>query len=152
RGFRPGSDVGGPLRGLRNDHSLGSPTPGPSRTRGELGVGTLILANERLRPPLQRPFRAGLRIVLARLRFFVLLGAVLLLVAAWPWLRNHWEKLTRPAAPELAVSGDTEYWCPMCPGVVSDWPGKCPVCKMDLIRRRKAEMTPLPDGTLSRMQ
>ena len=100
----------------------------------------------------QQPVASGLRVALARLRFFLLLGTVLVVVAAWPWLRNSWDKLTRPAAPEVAISGDTEYWCPMCPGVVSDWPNKCPVCKMDLIRRRKGAMTPLPDGTLARMQ
>ncbi len=40
----------------------------------------------------------------------------------------------------------------MCPGVVSDWPGKCPVCNMALVRRVKGEMTPLPDGVIARMQ
>ena len=47
---------------------------------------------------------------------------------------------------------DTEYWCPMCPGVVSDWPSKCPVCSMSLVRREKGEMTPLPDGVVARVQ
>ena len=51
-----------------------------------------------------------------------------------------------------AVSSDTEYWCPMCPGVVSDWPTKCPVCSMTLVRRQKGEMTPLPDGVVARVQ
>jgi YHS domain-containing protein len=40
----------------------------------------------------------------------------------------------------------------MCPGVVSDWPSKCPVCNMTLVRRKKGEATPLPDGVLARMQ
>jgi hypothetical protein len=95
---------------------------------------------------------AGLRIALARLRFFLLLGAVLLLVAAWPTLRNLWDKLTGPPGLKAFVAGDTEYWCPMCLGVLSDWPGKCPVCHMALVRRKKGEMTPLPDGVLARMQ
>jgi hypothetical protein len=93
-----------------------------------------------------------LRIALARLRFVLLLGAVLLVVAAWPTLRNLWDKLTAPPGPEAAISPDTEYWCPMCPGVVSDWPSKCPVCHMTLVRRKKGEMTPLPDGVVARMQ
>src|SRR5262249_46350772 len=40
----------------------------------------------------------------------------------------------------------------MCPGVASDWPGKCPVCHMTLVLRQKGEMTPLPDGVVARMQ
>jgi hypothetical protein len=40
----------------------------------------------------------------------------------------------------------------MCPGVLSDWPGKCPVCSMALVRRKKGEAVPLPDGVLARMQ
>lgn len=94
----------------------------------------------------------GTRIAVARLRFFLLLGAVLLVLGYWPLLRNVWDNLTGPAARNAGVSGDTEYWCPMCPGVLSDWPGKCPVCHMSLIQRQKGEMTPLPDGVVARMQ
>jgi YHS domain-containing protein len=50
------------------------------------------------------------------------------------------------------VSGDTEYYCPMDPGVVSDWPAKCGVCNMTLVRRMRGDMGPLPDGVLARMQ
>jgi hypothetical protein len=96
--------------------------------------------------------KSALKIAVARLRFFLLLGGVLLVVGAWPWLRNTWDRLTLPPAADMAISGDTEYWCPMCPGVVGDWPGKCPVCKMDLVRRKKGDMTPTTDGTLPRMQ
>ncbi len=94
----------------------------------------------------------GVRIAVVRLRFLLLLGTALLIVAAWPTLRNHWDRLTGPAAVESAISPDTEYWCPMCPGVVSDWPGKCPVCHMSLVRRQKGDMTPLPDGVVARVQ
>lgn len=92
------------------------------------------------------------RIVTARLRFFLMLGVVLAVVAGWPTLRNYWDRLTRPHGANPAISSDTEFWCPMCPGVLSDWPGKCPVCHMALIRRQKGEMTPLPDGVVARMQ
>jgi hypothetical protein len=102
--------------------------------------------------PWRRPVLAGFRIALARLRFFLLLGGVLLVVAAWPTLRNLWDKLTGPAGLGVAVSADTEYWCPMCPGVVSEWPGKCPVCHMSLVVRQKGDMTPLPDGVVARLQ
>src|SRR4051794_20596832 len=74
-------------------------------------------------------------------------------MAYWPWVRNHWDRLVRPGSGlDAAVSQDTEYWCPMCPGVVSDWPAKCPVCHMALVRRKKGEPVPLPDGVVARMQ
>jgi hypothetical protein len=103
------------------------------------------------------PPRAGLAlraaaVVLARGRFVLLVGGLLALIAAWPYLQNQWDKLTRSAPPPGAVASNTEYWCPMCPGVVSDWPSKCPVCNMTLVRRLKDEMTPRPDGAVPRMQ
>jgi hypothetical protein len=96
-----------------------------------------------------RLFAQGL---LVRLRFPLLLAGVLLLIAGWPWLRNRWDRLTGHAGIDTSVSPDTEYWCPMCPGVVSGWPAKCPVCHMALVRRKKGEATPLPDGVVARMQ
>jgi Cu(I)/Ag(I) efflux system membrane fusion protein len=97
-------------------------------------------------------FATAAGLTLARLRFILLLVGVLALVAVWPTLRNHWDKLTGPPPLAAAVSMDTEFWCPMCPGVVSEWPGRCPVCRMTLVRRQKGDMTPLPDGVLARMQ
>jgi len=97
------------------------------------------------------PWKAA-GIVLVRGRFVFLVGALLALIAVWPFLRNSWDKLTRLSPPAGAISTDTEYWCPMCPGVVSDWPSKCPVCSMTLVRRPKGDMTPLPDGTVPRVQ
>lgn len=40
----------------------------------------------------------------------------------------------------------------MCPGVESEWPGKCPVCHMDLVQRTKGEAIILPEGVVARMQ
>lgn len=97
-------------------------------------------------------FAAAAQVAVARLRFPLLLGVLFLGAAAWPTLRNWWDTLTLPPPPAAAVSPDTEYWCPMCPGIVSDWPTKCPVCQMALIRRQKGEATPLPDGVVARMQ
>jgi hypothetical protein len=51
-----------------------------------------------------------------------------------------------------AISADTEYFCPMDPGVLSDWPGKCGICNMALVRRKKGEAVALPDGVMARMQ
>lgn len=105
------------------------------------------------RSPARRSAWLAVRVLLVRLRFFLVLAAVLLLVGYWHVLRDYWERLTRsPAAAPGAISRDTEYWCPMCPGVISDWPGKCPICNMALVRRKKGEATPLPDGVLARMQ
>jgi hypothetical protein len=98
-------------------------------------------------------WRFTARALLVRLRFPLLVGGVVLLLAAWPWLRNHWDHLTRRGTGiDTSISGDTEYWCPMCPGVLSAWPEKCPVCHMALVRRKKGEATPLPDGVVARMQ
>lgn len=103
--------------------------------------------------PTRRSLWLAARVLLVRLRFFLVLAAVLLLVGYWHVLRNYFDRLTRSStASGGAISADTEYWCPMCPGVVSDWPGKCPVCNMKLVRRKKGEAVPLPDGVLARMQ
>ena len=91
-------------------------------------------------------------VLLARARFLLLVGGLLGVIAGWPILTNYWEKLTRSPQTSGAISADTEYWCPMCPGVVSDWSTKCPVCNMSLVRRLKGEMTPLPDGIVARVQ
>jgi len=91
--------------------------------------------------------------LLVRLRFPLLVLGVVALVAYWPWVRNQWDRLTKPKSGlDAAVSLDTEYWCPMCPGVLSEWPAKCPVCHMALVRRKKGEPVALPDGVVARMQ
>jgi hypothetical protein len=90
-----------------------------------------------------------------RLRFLVVLAVAFAVVGRWDALRNRWDRLVRAGvggeAPG-AVSADTEYFCPMDPGVVSDWPGKCGVCNMALVRRRKGEAAALPSGVVARMQ
>jgi hypothetical protein len=109
----------------------------------------------RAHPELPRkPVALAVRILLVRLRFLAVPLVAFLLVAFWPVLRNLSETLTRhrhdPAAE--AISQNTEYFCPMCPGVVSDWPGKCPVCNMALVRRQRGEAVALPNGVVARMQ
>src|SRR5206468_1818367 len=103
--------------------------------------------------PRRRRLLTAAQIVLVRLRFLFALVAILLLVGYWDVARNYWDKVTRPVgSSSTPVSLDTEYWCPMCPGVLSEWPGKCPVCNMALVRRKKGEAVPLPDGVVARMQ
>jgi hypothetical protein len=102
-----------------------------------------------------RTLRLAWQVVSVRLRFLAVLAVAFLVVGQWDVLRNYWDRLTRAAGGTegtQAVSLDTEYFCPMCPGVLSDWPSKCPVCNMALVRRKKGEAVPLPDGVVARMQ
>jgi hypothetical protein len=102
-----------------------------------------------------RTLRLAWQVVYVRLRFLVVLAVAFLVVGQWHVLRNYWDRLTRSTGGmegSQAVSLDTEYFCPMCPGVLSDWPSKCPVCNMALVRRKKGEAVPLPDGVVARMQ
>jgi hypothetical protein len=94
----------------------------------------------------------ALRVLFARLRFVLVFGLMFLVIGNWERLRSTWERLTTSARIEETISSNIEYFCPMDPGVLSDWPDKCPVCNMTLVRRSKAEMSPLPDGTVARMQ
>lgn len=107
---------------------------------------------------LKRPGRTAqiFRAVQVRLRFVIVLATAFLVVGLWGNLRNHWDtwwhRLAGSHSIEHAVSLDTEYFCPMCPGVVSDWPAICPVCSMDLVRRKKGDAALLPEGVVARMQ
>ncbi len=90
-----------------------------------------------------------------RLRFFLGIGLLAILATTWPWIRVAWDYLlsmTRSTSHESVVSGDTEYFCPMDPGVISGWPAICPICNMDLITRKKSDAKLLPEGVVSRMQ
>ncbi len=90
-----------------------------------------------------------------RARFLIALAVAFVVVGRWDVLRTYWDRWTAPAAREAAmgaVSADTEYFCPMEPGVVSDWPAKCPICHMTLVRRKKGDMGPLPSGVIARVQ
>jgi hypothetical protein len=100
--------------------------------------------------------RTALRVVQVRLRIPAILLISAIVVGRWDMIRNHYDKLTRPGLdPSIAaqaVSSDTEYFCPMDPGVISDWPGKCGICNMALVRRKRGEAAALPDGVVARMQ
>jgi Cu(I)/Ag(I) efflux system membrane fusion protein len=96
------------------------------------------------------------RAVQVRLRFVAVLAAAFLVIGLWGNLRNYWDTLTHTFSgshvAEHSISADTEYFCPMDPGVISDWPAICPVCNMDLVRRKKGEAVLLPEGVVARMQ
>jgi multidrug efflux pump subunit AcrA (membrane-fusion protein) len=134
--------------GNRRDGTAGDDTP-PARVPGQ--VGSI--------PAPVHGFGWKLWLVLktlqARLRFVVLLAAIGGLIAYWDTLSAYYEKWTRPAGEAEAASPDTEYFCPMHPFIVRDKPGeKCPICHMDLAKRKKgtAQAEPLPPGTVSRVQ
>lgn len=101
-------------------------------------------------------FRFGLRVMQVRLRFVIVVVVAFLVVGQWGTLRNQfdaaWHRLTGRHSLSHGVSSDTEYFCPMCPGVLSTWPAICPVCNMDLVRRKKSEAVLLPEGIVARMQ
>jgi membrane fusion protein, copper/silver efflux system len=106
--------------------------------------------------PVWQKVRSALKLVQVRLRIPVVLVVAAVVVGRWDVIRNYWDKLTRLTSPESIashpVSADTEYFCPMDPGVVSDWPGRCGVCNMALVRRKRGEAVALPDGVVARMQ
>lgn len=111
------------------------------------------------RPAAARPLgrlRAALKMAEVRLRLPAVLVCAALVVGRWDVLRDRFNRLTRQSTPESiaghAISADTEYFCPMDPGVLSEWPGRCGVCNMALVRRKKGEATLLPDGVVARMQ
>jgi hypothetical protein len=97
-----------------------------------------------------------LHLAQVRLRLPIILIVAAIVVGQWDLIRNYWDRLTRVVYPESialqAVSSDTEYFCPMDPGVISDWPSKCGVCNMSLVRRKRGEAVSLPDGVVARMQ
>lgn len=100
-------------------------------------------------------WRLLLRGVEVRLRFLIMLGLLGSVMVGWPWLRAGWERtstLWTRHKHNVAVSGDTEFFCPMDPGVISAWPAICPVCNMDLITRKKTDAVLLPEGVVARMQ
>lgn len=97
-----------------------------------------------------------LKALQVRLRFVIVLVVAFVVVGQWGVLRNYWDRLRHRIAggnsASHMVSDDTEYFCPMDPGVISDWPAICPVCNMDLVRRKKGDAIALPDGVVARMQ
>lgn len=106
-------------------------------------------------PPTWRRGVAGaLRILQVRLRLLGIIAVAFLVVGNWEYLRTWFDRLTSSGSGEApqAVSSNTEYFCPMDPGVLSDWPAKCPICNMSLVRREKGGTAQLPEGVESRMQ
>jgi Cu(I)/Ag(I) efflux system membrane fusion protein len=97
-----------------------------------------------------------LKVVQARLRFVAILAAVGCVIGFWDNISNYYEKWTRPLyGQKTEASSEFEYFCPMHPSIVrDDNKEKCPICHMDLAKRKRGtgEPEPLPPGTVSRVQ
>lgn len=107
-------------------------------------------------PQLRQYLIFAFKALQVRLRFILLLVAAFVVVGQWDRLRTGWDTLLAAvwghAAAHDSVSSDIEFFCPMDPGVINDWPSICPVCNMVLVRRKKGAMAALPEGVVARMQ
>ena len=111
---------------------------------------------DRPAPALRRALAFALGLGWMRLRFVAAVAALFLVIVLWRHMGGYWDQtlawFSGTPAHEGGVSPDTEYFCPMCPGVLSAWPEKCPVCKMPLVRRAIGSAQLLPEGVTARMQ
>jgi membrane fusion protein, copper/silver efflux system len=125
-------------------------------TRIEPGSASDAWSTSRAPGPIWQRAGSSLKLAQVRLRIPIVLVVAALVVGRWDVIRNYWDRLTRGTLTESialhAVSSDTEYFCPMDPGVLSDWPGRCGICNMTLVRRKRGEAVALPDGVVARMQ
>jgi RND family efflux transporter MFP subunit len=102
-------------------------------------------------------FRFAILVKLARLRFIAILAAIGLLIVNWNVLVAYYAKWTRPLrSDEQAADSEYEYYCTMHPNFVTENPKeKCPICAMNLTRRKKgkaAQVEALPPGVVDRRQ
>ena len=94
-----------------------------------------------------------LKVLEIRLRFVAILVITALAVGYWDNIVNYWERWTRkPMSEGAQTESEFEYTCGMHPFVVRDKPGKCPICGMDLSKRKRGEAGALQAGTLARVQ
>lgn len=106
-------------------------------------------------PPSATGYWQLLKVIGARLRFIAILVVIGVVLGSWTTITSYYEKWTRSGAEKDAASSDTEWYCPMHPFIVRDnRKEKCPVCHMDLAKRKKGagDGEPLPAGTVSRVQ
>jgi len=102
-------------------------------------------------------FRFVILVKLARLRFIAILAVIGVLIVKWDTLVAYYAKWTRPLrGDEHATDSAYEYYCAMHPNFVTDNPKeKCPICAMNLTRRKKdeaAQAEALPPGEVLRHQ
>lgn len=98
-----------------------------------------------------------IRFLEIRLRFIAILIVTALIVGYWDHIENYYERWQRHRAgvstqEEGAAHSEFEYYCGMHPFVVRDTPGKCPICGMDLVQRKRGAASTLPEGVFARVQ
>ena len=101
-----------------------------------------------------------LKFIEIRLRFIFILAITALVVGYWDHLQNYYERWQRTHQVQEsadhketeAATQEFEFYCGMHPFVVRDRAGKCPICGMDLVQRKKGDPVALPEGTLARVQ
>ncbi|MBM3333144.1 efflux RND transporter periplasmic adaptor subunit [Candidatus Sumerlaeota bacterium] len=103
-----------------------------------------------------------LKLLEIRLRFVAILVVTALVVGYWDNIQNYYERWQRTRLAQTAevhkghvegvAESEFEFFCPMHPFVVRDRAGKCPICGMDLVQRKKGAPARLPEGTLTRVQ
>jgi RND family efflux transporter MFP subunit len=87
-----------------------------------------------------------------RLRFIFIFVAIGLVVGNWERIVNHATRLFE-IGRKAAGAGEFEWYCPMHPSVVRESDKeKCPICFMNLSRRRRGEEPKLPPGVRARLQ
>ena len=99
-------------------------------------------------------FWFAVKVVEVRMRFVAVLVISGALIGYWDVIKNHYDKYTRPAGAVAAAAAKAtvEYFCPMHTFIVRDHFGKCPICGMDLVKRKKGEKEDLPAGVVARVQ
>jgi len=101
-------------------------------------------------------FRFAILVKLARLRFIAILAVIGVLIVKWDTLVAYYAKWTRPFRGDHAADSEYEYYCAMHTNFVTDDPkAKCPICAMNLTRRKAgaaAQAEALPAGVVPRKQ
>ncbi|MCX6347904.1 MAG: efflux RND transporter periplasmic adaptor subunit [Candidatus Aureabacteria bacterium] len=100
------------------------------------------------------------KMVEIRMRFIIILLVTALVVGYWDYIQNYYERWQRSHQTHAAHEGhekeaaqsEFEYFCPMHPFVIRDDWGKCPICGMDLVKRKKGAAVELPEGVIARVQ
>ena len=135
---------------------LGDPADRDDRSLapGSLPRGPRAIAGSRGRSGGERA--SALKLVQVRLRIPLVLVIAALVVGRWDVIRNYWDRLTRvhPLREHRAQRRLERHrvFLPDGPGRRLDWPGKCGICNMALVRRKRGEAVALPDGVVARMQ
>lgn len=125
-------------------------TPGPEEQSATLEMETVPERrpeSERTiplpNPKALKKKRAGRPIPWALIRF--ILTIVILILAGWlalsfgfvdryaPQLAHGWAVLVNDEDVDHSQHQSTTYTCPMHPEILSDEPGECPICGMDLV-------------------